>query len=88
MQAIADMIAGVLVEGRDPEHVKQEALELRAGHQTVHYCFERIGLAPVSSAVTTDVDLETLDARRAARAVAGDEHRPPRQPRAREPHRA
>ena len=28
--AIADMIAGVLVEGRDPEHVKQEALELRA----------------------------------------------------------
>ena len=28
MRAIADMIAGVLVEGRDPEHVKQEALEL------------------------------------------------------------
>ncbi|MDA0180788.1 aminotransferase class I/II-fold pyridoxal phosphate-dependent enzyme [Solirubrobacter phytolaccae] len=39
MQAIADMIAGVLVEGRDPEHVKQEALELRAGFQTVKYCF-------------------------------------------------
>ncbi len=39
MQAIADMIAGVLVEGRDPEHVKQEALELRAGFQTVGYCF-------------------------------------------------
>lgn len=39
MQAIADMIAGVLVEDRDPEHVKREALELRAGFQTVGYCF-------------------------------------------------
>lgn len=39
MQAIADMIAGVLVEGRDPQHVKAEALELRAGFQTVRYCF-------------------------------------------------
>jgi glycine hydroxymethyltransferase len=38
MQAIADMIAGVLVEGRAPEHVRQEAMELRAGHQTIHYC--------------------------------------------------
>ncbi len=40
MQAIADMIAGVLVEGRDPAHVKQEALELRAGFQTVGYRLE------------------------------------------------
>ena len=39
MQAIADMIAGVLVEGRDPEHVKQEALELRAGSSSVRYVF-------------------------------------------------
>ena len=39
MRAIADMIAGVLVEGRDPEHVKLQALELRAGFQTVKYCF-------------------------------------------------
>jgi glycine hydroxymethyltransferase len=39
MQAIADMIAGVLVEGRDPEHVRQEVVELRAGHQRIHYCF-------------------------------------------------
>jgi glycine hydroxymethyltransferase len=39
MRAIADMIAGVLVEGRKPEHVKQEALELRAGFQTVKYVF-------------------------------------------------
>ena len=39
MRAIADMIAGVLVEGREPEHVRQEALELRAGFQTVKYVF-------------------------------------------------
>jgi glycine hydroxymethyltransferase len=39
MQAIADMIAGVLVEGRDPEHVRAEAIELRAAHRTIHYCF-------------------------------------------------
>jgi glycine hydroxymethyltransferase len=39
MRAIADMIAGVLVEGRDPEHVREEAKELRAGHQHIHYCF-------------------------------------------------
>jgi glycine hydroxymethyltransferase len=39
MQAIADMIAGVLVEGRDPAHVRAEVLELRAGFQRVHYCF-------------------------------------------------
>jgi glycine hydroxymethyltransferase len=39
MRAIADMIAGVLVEGRDPEHVRAEAIELRAGHQRVGYCF-------------------------------------------------
>ncbi len=39
MRAIADMIAGVLVEGRDPEHVLAEAKELRAVHQHVDYCF-------------------------------------------------
>ena len=39
MQAIADLIAGVLVEGRDPAHVRAEALEMRAGFQRVHYCF-------------------------------------------------
>src|SRR3954447_15425238 len=39
MRAIADMIAGVLVEGREPEHVREQALALRAGHQRVHYCF-------------------------------------------------
>jgi glycine hydroxymethyltransferase len=39
MRAIADMIAGVLVEGREPEHVRAEATELRAAHQQVHYCF-------------------------------------------------
>ena len=40
MRAIADMIAGVLVEGREPEHVRAEALELRAGFQQVGYCFD------------------------------------------------
>jgi glycine hydroxymethyltransferase len=39
MLAIADMIAGVLVEGRDPAHVQAEAIELRAAHQQIHYCF-------------------------------------------------
>jgi glycine hydroxymethyltransferase len=39
MRAIADMIAGVLVEGREPAHVREEARELRAGHQRIHYCF-------------------------------------------------
>ncbi len=39
MRAIADMIAGVLVEGREPERVRTEAKELRAAHQTIHYCF-------------------------------------------------
>jgi glycine hydroxymethyltransferase len=41
MQAIADMIAGVLVERRDPALVRTEARELRAGHQRIHYCFEQ-----------------------------------------------
>ena len=86
MQAIADMIAGVLVEGRDPEHVKQEALELRAGFQTVQYCFgTNKGLAPVSSARGRGRRSGDAQARRAAGAVAGREHRPPRQPRAPEP---
>jgi glycine hydroxymethyltransferase len=40
MRAIADMMAGVLVEGREPEHVREEASELRARHQHVGYCFE------------------------------------------------
>jgi glycine hydroxymethyltransferase len=40
MQAIADMIAGVLVEGRNPNHVRAEALELRAGFQHVGYSFD------------------------------------------------
>jgi glycine hydroxymethyltransferase len=40
MLTIADMIAGVLVEGRDPAHVRKEAVELRAAHQRVGYCFD------------------------------------------------
>jgi glycine hydroxymethyltransferase len=37
MEAIADIIAGVLVDGRD---MKAQALELRAGFQRVHFCFD------------------------------------------------
>jgi glycine hydroxymethyltransferase len=48
MQAIADMIAGVLVEGREPAHVRAEALELRAGFQRVHYVFGDTSAASVS----------------------------------------
>jgi glycine hydroxymethyltransferase len=40
MRAIADLIAGVLVEGRETAHVRAEALELRAGFQQVGYCFD------------------------------------------------
>ena len=58
MRAIADMIAGVLVEGRDPEHVRAEAIELRAGHQTHPLLLHRITSTPM--AVATELDLETL----------------------------
>ena len=57
MQAIADMIAGVLVEGRDPEHVRAEAIELRAAHQTSTTASPN-NLQPM--AVATELDLETL----------------------------
>lgn len=40
MAAIADLIARVLVEKEAPEAVKPEALDLRAGFQTLYYCFE------------------------------------------------
>jgi glycine hydroxymethyltransferase len=39
MEAIAALIADVLVEGRDPAAVKTRALELRAGFQRIHFCF-------------------------------------------------
>jgi glycine hydroxymethyltransferase len=39
MDAIAALIADVLVERRDPAEVKPRALELRAGYQRIHYCF-------------------------------------------------
>ncbi len=40
MRRIADLIAEVLVAGADPESVRPKALELRAGYQTLYYCFE------------------------------------------------
>jgi glycine hydroxymethyltransferase len=39
MEAIADLIARVLVENEDPQQVKAQAQELRAGFQTVGYTF-------------------------------------------------
>jgi glycine hydroxymethyltransferase len=39
MDAIADLIARVLVEGEDARAVKSRAVELRAGFQTVRYTF-------------------------------------------------
>ena len=34
------MSGRVLVEGEAPEAVKSEVLDLRAGFQTLYYCFE------------------------------------------------
>jgi glycine hydroxymethyltransferase len=45
MEAIADLIARILVRGEDPESVKPDALELRRGYQTLYFCFET-GLPP------------------------------------------
>ena len=39
MDAIAELISAVLVEHEDPASVKTRAQELRAGFQTVKYCF-------------------------------------------------
>jgi len=45
MEAIADMIARVLVRGEAPEDVRRDALALRSGFQALYYCFET-GLPP------------------------------------------
>jgi glycine hydroxymethyltransferase len=39
MEHIADLMAAVLVEGRDPTEVRRRAIDLRAGFQQVQYCF-------------------------------------------------
>jgi hypothetical protein len=39
MEVIADLIAAVLVDGRDPAEVRRQAIDLRAGFQEVQYCF-------------------------------------------------
>ena len=59
MRAIADMIAGVLVEGRDPSRSREEAKELRAAHQTDPLLLHRITSSRWH--VATEVDLETLE---------------------------
>jgi len=45
MEAIAELIARVLVRREAPERVREDALALRAGFQTLYYCFET-GLPP------------------------------------------
>ena len=40
MAAIAELIARVIVRREPPDAVKQDALALRAGYQTLYYCFE------------------------------------------------
>ena len=40
MEHIADLIAAVLVEGRSPEAVRREVVDLRSRFQTVGYCFD------------------------------------------------
>ena len=39
MERIAEFMASVLVDGRDPAEVKRQAIDLRAGFQEVRYCF-------------------------------------------------
>jgi glycine hydroxymethyltransferase len=39
MELVADLMAAILVEGRDPAGVKRQAIELRADFQGVRYCF-------------------------------------------------
>lgn len=39
IEVIADLMAAVLVEGRDPAEVKRQTIDLRAGFQEVRYCF-------------------------------------------------
>jgi glycine hydroxymethyltransferase len=45
MEAIADLIARVVVRSEAPESVKPDALALRSGFQTLYYCLET-GLPP------------------------------------------
>jgi len=46
MEAIAELIARVLVRGESPEAVRSDAVALRHSFPTIHYCFEN-GLPPV-----------------------------------------
>jgi len=45
MEAIAELVARVLIRGEEPEAVKPDALALRRDFQTLYYCFET-GLPP------------------------------------------
>src|SRR3989440_3684103 len=43
MERIADFVAAVLVERRDPTAVRRDVVDFRAGFQTVGYCFDYAG---------------------------------------------
>jgi len=39
IERVADLMAGILVEGRDPAESQRQAIEMRPGFQAVPYCF-------------------------------------------------
>ena len=39
MEVVADLMAAVLVERRDPAEVRRQSVDLRAAFQQVQYCF-------------------------------------------------
>lgn len=45
MERIAELIARVVVQGEEPESVKEDVMELRSDFQTVGYCFDEDGVA-------------------------------------------
>jgi glycine hydroxymethyltransferase len=40
METIADFIARVLIEGTEPEAMRDEVIAFRASYQTLYYCFD------------------------------------------------
>jgi glycine hydroxymethyltransferase len=40
MERIAEFVAAVLVEARDPAAVRRDVVDFRSAYQTVGYCFD------------------------------------------------
>ena len=53
MDRVAELMSRVLVAGEPPERVAEDVVALRAGHQTLYYCFEN-GLPPGVAAPASD----------------------------------